>query len=466
MAVMAADMAKGRRGGTDRRGRRGRVWPQAWPPWWDMSTRCGSDFTAAKAWPPLAVCSACCRPGRRRSPLAAFGMTVARTRFVSLGSVVATILLPAGRVGHARAARGRHRRDVRRAADPVSTSRQHRALAVPYRTRPWHMTQTIGVLGSGSWGSALAVHLARTGHDVRLWARDAGLAATMAALRENPAYLPGLPFPPELMPTASLADAITRRRDHRDGGPVAWPARGRAGRRAADAGRRHARQRREGTRRRDAAPHVRSAPGRAAGVGAIVVLSGPSFAIELARELPTAMVAAGDSTTAVEMVQAHFRSSALRLYGSADVVGVEIGGALKNTIAIAAGVVEGLGLGHNALAALITRGLAELSRLAVGLGAQRETLSGLAGLGDLVLTCTGDLSRNRQVGIALGRGQIAARDSVAHEDGRRRREDHRSGTGARRAAWHRAADCARDVGSRGARPQDAIAMMGRRNGTR
>jgi glycerol-3-phosphate dehydrogenase (NAD(P)+) len=138
--------------------------------------------------------------------------------------------------------------------------------------------------------------------------------------------------------------------------------------------------------------------------GPIVVLSGPSFAIELARELPTAMVAAGD-TAAVEMVQAHFRSAALRLYGSADVVGVEIGGALKNIIAIAAGVVEGLGLGHNALAALITRGLAELSRLAVGLGAQRETLSGLAGLGDLVLTCTGDLSRNRQVGIALARGQ-------------------------------------------------------------
>ena len=267
------------------------------------------------------------------------------------------------------------------------------------------MTHTIGVLGSGSWGSALAMHLARTGHDVRLWARDAGLAATMAALRENPAYLPGLPFPPRLMPTASLCDAIT-------GAQIIVMAVPSHGLRAVS---------------RAAAPLM---PGGAtlvsaakgleegtllrmsevlraelAGVGAIVVLSGPSFAIELARELPTAMVAAGDSTPAVEMVQAHFRSSALRLYGSADVVGVEIGGALKNTIAIAAGVVEGLGLGHNALAALITRGLAELSRLAVGLGAQRETLSGLAGLGDLVLTCTGDLSRNRQVGIALGRGQ-------------------------------------------------------------
>ncbi len=269
------------------------------------------------------------------------------------------------------------------------------------------MTHTIGVLGSGSWGSALAMHLARTGHDVRLWARDAGLAATMAALRENPAYLPGLPFPPRLMPTASLCDAIT-------GAQIivmAVPSHGlRAVSRAAaplmpggatlvSA----AKGLEEGTLLRMS--EVLRAELAGAGVGAIVVLSGPSFAIELARELPTALVAAGDSTAAVEMVQAHFRSSALRLYGSADVVGVEMGGALKNTIAIAAGVVEGLGLGHNALAALITRGLAELSRLAVGLGAQRETLSGLAGLGDLVLTCTGDLSRNRQVGIALGRGQ-------------------------------------------------------------
>ena len=135
------------------------------------------------------------------------------------------------------------------------------------------------------------------------------------------------------------------------------------------------------------------------------MLSGPSFASELARKLPTAIVAAGDSPAVVESVMAHFRSPALRLYGSSDVVGVELGGSLKNIIAIAAGVVEGLGLGHNALAALITRGLAELSRLAVALGAQRDTLAGLAGLGDLVLTCTGDLSRNRRVGLALAKGQ-------------------------------------------------------------
>ncbi len=143
-------------------------------------------------------------------------------------------------------------------------------------------------------------------------------------------------------------------------------------------------------------------------VAEIAVLSGPSFAVELARELPTAIVVASSTNGAVEHVQQEFRSGALRLYGSADVVGVEIGGALKNVIAIAAGVVEGLGLGHNALAALITRGLAEITRLAVALGAQRDTLAGLAGLGDLVLTCTGQLSRNRRVGTELAHGRSLA----------------------------------------------------------
>jgi len=141
---------------------------------------------------------------------------------------------------------------------------------------------------------------------------------------------------------------------------------------------------------------------------ATAVLSGPSFAAELARELPTAVVVASSSPAAVEQVQAEFRSPALRLYGSNDLVGLEIGGALKNIIAIAAGVVEGLGLGHNALAALITRGLAEIARLAVAAGAQRETLAGLAGLGDLVLTCTGQLSRNRHVGVELAHGRTLA----------------------------------------------------------
>jgi glycerol-3-phosphate dehydrogenase (NAD(P)+) len=137
----------------------------------------------------------------------------------------------------------------------------------------------------------------------------------------------------------------------------------------------------------------------------IAALSGPSFAAELARELPTAVSVASSDAGVVAQVQAEFRAPYFRLYGTDDVVGVEIGGALKNVIAIAAGVAEGLGLGHNALAALITRGLAEISRLACAAGAKRETLAGLTGLGDLVLTCTGALSRNRHVGVELAKGR-------------------------------------------------------------
>jgi glycerol-3-phosphate dehydrogenase (NAD(P)+) len=137
----------------------------------------------------------------------------------------------------------------------------------------------------------------------------------------------------------------------------------------------------------------------------VVALSGPSFAAEVARQLPTAVLAASIDADAAATVQTEFRGPYFRLYASGDVIGVEIGAALKNVIAIAAGVVEGLGLGHNALAALITRGLAEITRLACAVGGKRETLAGLSGLGDLVLTCTGDLSRNRHVGIELARGR-------------------------------------------------------------
>jgi glycerol-3-phosphate dehydrogenase (NAD(P)+) len=141
------------------------------------------------------------------------------------------------------------------------------------------------------------------------------------------------------------------------------------------------------------------------GARPVVVLSGPSFALEVAKGLPTAVSVASSDPRAAEMVQAEFRAPYFRLYATSDVIGVELGAALKNVIAIAAGAVEGLGLGHNALAALITRGLAEISRLAAAAGGRRETLAGLTGLGDLVLTCTGNLSRNRRVGIELGRGR-------------------------------------------------------------
>ena len=295
------------------------------------------------------------------------------------------------------------------------------------------MTHRIGVIGSGSWGTALAVHLAHTGHDVRLWARDAGACRRRwPSSRENRVYLPGIELPPALSPTHDMAGAL-------DGAQfvvIAVPSHGvRDVARLADAASAAPAcaivSADEGPRRRIAAAHVGGAARRSCRTPAtIVVLSGPSFASELARKLPTAMVAAGDSPAVVESVKAHFRSPALRLYGSSDVVGVELGGALKNIIAIAAGVVEGLGLGHNALAALITRGLAELSRLAVALGAQRDTLAGLAGLGDLVLTCTGDLSRNRQRRPRARARAVARGDSRRHQDGRRRRADHRGGAGA------------------------------------
>jgi len=251
----------------------------------------------------------------------------------------------------------------------------------------------------------MAVHLGRIGHDVHLWARDPGLVDEMLACRANAVYLPNVNFPDSLQPTASLASAL---RDSRLV-VLAVPSHGlRAVLQSSAAAISHdalvvsaTKGLEQGTLQRMSQVISQELPQ----VREMAVLSGPTFAAELARELPTAVVVASTTTVAVDHVQAQFRSAALRLYGSTDVVGLEIGGALKNIIAIAAGVVEGLRLGHNGMAALITRGLAEITRLAVALGAQRETLAGLAGLGDLVLTCTGDLSRNRQVGIELAHGR-------------------------------------------------------------
>ena len=267
------------------------------------------------------------------------------------------------------------------------------------------MTRRIGVLGSGSWGTALAVHLAGTGHDVRLWARDGALAAQMASTRQNSVYLPGITLPGSLLPTHDMAAALEEAQFI----VVAVPSHGvRDVARAANEHLPRACSIVSATKGLEEGTLLRMSQvlrEELTNSGEIVVISGPSFASELAHKLPTAIVAAGESSAIVEAVMAHFRSPALRLYGSSDVIGVELGGSLKNIIAIAAGVVEGLGLGHNALAALMTRGLAELSRLAVAVGAQRDTLAGLAGLGDLVLTCTGDLSRNRRVGLSLAKGE-------------------------------------------------------------
>ena len=261
------------------------------------------------------------------------------------------------------------------------------------------------VLGAGSWGTALAIHLARVGHDVALWARDATLVDDMDGMRMNPRYLATCPLPALVRPTASLPGAVEgaafvvfavpshgMRRVVQEATPLL----------AADAVLVSASKGLESNSLARMSQVIAEESGR---VRPVVVLSGPSFALEVARGLPTAVLVASDDPFAAKGVQERFRGPTFRLYASDDVTGVEIGAALKNVIAIAAGVVEGTGLGNNAMSALITRGLVEISRLACAEGARRDTLAGLSGLGDLVLTCTGDLSRNRHVGIELGRGR-------------------------------------------------------------
>jgi glycerol-3-phosphate dehydrogenase (NAD(P)+) len=266
----------------------------------------------------------------------------------------------------------------------------------------------VAVLGAGGWGTALAVHLGRVGHDVSLWARDAALASDVASQRVNGVYLPGVPLPDNVAVTSALDAAL----HDTDLVVSAIPTHGcRAVMRAAASKIRPRATIVSATKGLEGGTLLRMSEVIAQELGAeraVVVLSGPSFAIEVAHQMPTAVLAASANEAATELVQVEFRGPYFRLYGSPDVIGVEIGGATKNVIAIAAGVVEGLGLGRNALAALITRGLAEITRLACAAGGQRETTAGLSGLGDLVLTCTGTLSRNRHVGIELARGRKLA----------------------------------------------------------
>lgn len=261
------------------------------------------------------------------------------------------------------------------------------------------------VLGAGSWGTALAVHLASVGHHVFLWGRDQALIAEMQKRRANPTYLPDVSLPDTVRPTSSLSEALKRSRHV----IVAVPSHGlrsvmkeASPSIASDAVLVSATKGIEGDSLQRMSEVI---AGETRKRLPVVVLSGPSFAAEVAQHLPTALVAASADGEAVTCVQDAFRGPAFRLYGSDDVVGVEIGASLKNIIAIAAGVTESMNLGHNALAALITRGLAETSRLACAMGGRRESLAGLSGLGDLVLTCTGSLSRNRHVGYELGRGR-------------------------------------------------------------
>ena len=267
------------------------------------------------------------------------------------------------------------------------------------------MIVTVAVLGVGSWGTALALLLARNGYPVRLWGHDPDEVAPLGRDRENRRYLPGIPFPAGLTVSADLAATLTGV----DLALVVVPS--------------HAyRATLEQVR-----PYLPATAGLAwatkglePGSGRFLhevtaevlgetwpaaVISGPSFASEVAQGLPTAVTVAAHEVDHARQVAMVLHGSNLRAYTSTDVIGVELGGAIKNVLAIAAGIADGLGFGANARAALITRGLAEMVRLGLAAGGQRETFMGLTGVGDLVLTCTDDQSRNRRFGLAIGRGE-------------------------------------------------------------
>jgi glycerol-3-phosphate dehydrogenase (NAD(P)+) len=275
----------------------------------------------------------------------------------------------------------------------------------------------IAILGGGSWGTALAIVLSRTQipHELSLWVRDAALAESIRRDRENKPYLQGHRVP-DAVQVSHDAEAALRNVDLIIGAIPAAHARSVYQRVLQDIARDVPIV--SATKGLEPETHARvseviaqaSQSGSASPQPAprIAVLSGPSFAAEAAAGQPTAVVLASSDMALAQEIQEQLAAPNFRLYTNNDVLGVELAGAMKNVMAIAAGVCEGIGLGSNPLAALITRGLAEMTRLSVALGARPETLSGLAGLGDLVLTCTGSLSRNRHVGIELGRGRQLA----------------------------------------------------------
>ncbi|HUP18918.1 MAG TPA: NAD(P)H-dependent glycerol-3-phosphate dehydrogenase [Gemmatimonadota bacterium] len=263
------------------------------------------------------------------------------------------------------------------------------------------------VVGAGSWGTALAGLLAANGHSVRLWARDPALADAMRTARRNPRYLTEIPLPEAVEPTSDLAGAVAGALlvvsvvpSHAVRETMAAAASHLAPEAvvvSASKGIENETLKRMTEVLADALPGI--------GTGRLAVLSGPSFAEEVARGMPTAVTVASAEEVTAERVREAFAAPRFRVYTSTDVIGVELGGAVKNVIAIATGIADGLGSGTSARAALITRGLAEISRLGMAMGGEQFTFMGLAGLGDLVLTCTGDLSRNRTVGLRLGRGE-------------------------------------------------------------
>jgi glycerol-3-phosphate dehydrogenase (NAD(P)+) len=266
----------------------------------------------------------------------------------------------------------------------------------------------IVVLGSGAWGTAIALSLDRRGgHQITLWSHSPEEARQINDAGENTLFLPGFPIPKSICVTGdngALADAqiaisvvpseflrptIARINQHLHAGQIIVSATKGV----------------ENNTFRRMTEVVTESLSQTCDTLPVGALSGPSFALEVAQGQPTAVTVAFDDPAVAAHIQQEFSSETLRLYTSKDVIGVELGGALKNVIAIAAGIAAGVGLGHNSAAALMTRGIAEITRLAVACGGRRETLGGLSGIGDLVLTCTGSLSRNRTVGQALGQGR-------------------------------------------------------------
>jgi glycerol-3-phosphate dehydrogenase (NAD(P)+) len=267
----------------------------------------------------------------------------------------------------------------------------------------------IAVIGAGAWGTALSIVLGRKGgHRICLWVYEKEVRESITARRVNELFLPGQSIPDSVSATGDLAEAIR----HAEIVVSVMPSQ--HSRRLFQDMRPHLKpemllvsatkgvEEKTLLRMTEVISQIVHQDGFLPRIGA---LSGPSFAKEVARGDPTAITIASKDTELTETVQREFSDPRFRVYTNDDVIGVELGGSLKNVIAIAAGVCDGLGLGHNSIAALITRGLAEITRLVVACGGRQETMSGLAGLGDLVLTCTGGLSRNRSVGVELGRGR-------------------------------------------------------------
>lgn len=276
------------------------------------------------------------------------------------------------------------------------------------------------IVGAGSWGSALAEAAGRSNHDVLLWAHDPAVADAIRRTRSNPVYLPSARFSERIQVSSSLEDAAK----HSETILMVTPSHHYRGVLKELSGHSNSRLRIiSGTKgiENESLKRVSEISRDVLGdrMEHFAVLSGPTFALEVSRGDPTAAVIASEDDPFAQELQNELASPTFRLYRSEDVIGVELSGSLKNVIAIAAGVVEGLGLGSNTAAALITRGLHEMRRLGITLGGRVETFAGLAGMGDLVLTCTGALSRNRSVGVDLGRGeslgQILAKSRLVAE---------------------------------------------------